>query len=99
MFMIHVPLKTGEWQDAREVEGPNRHGILCSVSLEEGRYGGQALLPQIVDERYFETLVLAVASPGATQYLYVHLSYPATVDARFLKEFNGAVQNAWRSER
>jgi hypothetical protein len=67
--------------------------------LAEGRYDGQAAVPQTLDELYFRTLVLAVASPGATEYLHVHLSYPDMVNAHFLREFNDTVPNAWRSGR
>ncbi len=31
VFLVHEPLKTGEWQDAREIEGPDRGGILCDI--------------------------------------------------------------------
>lgn len=97
-FLIHVPLKTGEWQEAREIKGPNRRGILCHISLVQGRYDGPAILPQTFNDRYFETLVMAVAQAGERAYLYVHLSYPDGVDARFLNEFNDTLHNAWRSE-
>ena len=95
-FLIHIPLKTGEWQDAREISGPNRRGILCTIELRDGRYDGQAVLPQTFDERYFTTLVMAEASPDQSMYLYVHLSYPDTVDRRFLGEFHEAIKSTWR---
>lgn len=31
LFSIHEPLKTGEWQDAREQRGPKRGGIYCEI--------------------------------------------------------------------
>jgi len=95
-FLVHIPLKTGEWQDAREVKGPNRRGILCRIDLIEGKYQGAAALPQTFDYRYFKTLAMAVASPSGSAYLYVHLSYPDGVDAGFLKEFQDTLQTAWR---
>jgi hypothetical protein len=98
-FLIHTALKTGEWQEAREVRGPKRRGILCSIRLREGRYDGAAVLPQTFDERYFQTLVMAVPSPDQAFYLYVHLSYPDTVSSAFLKDFDETLQQAWASER
>jgi hypothetical protein len=98
-FLIHTALKTGEWQEAREVKGPNRRGILCTIELTPGRYGGAAVLPQTFDERYFHTLVMAVPSRDGSSFLYVHLSYPDTVNPRFLKDFTEAVEGAWASER
>ncbi len=98
MFLIHVPLKTGEWQEAREIKGPNRRGILCHIGLVEGKYNGAAMLPQTFNDRYFETLVMAVARPDESAYLYIHLSYPHLVDARFQQEFHETLKNAWRNE-
>ena len=99
VFLIHIPLKTGEWQEAREIKGPNRGGILGTIELRDGRYDGAAVLPQTFDERYFETLVMAEPSPDETQYLYVHLSYPDGVERRFLGEFHEAVRSAWSGRR
>ncbi len=95
IFLIHMPLRTGEWQDAREVKGPNLRGILCHIELIDGRYQGAAMLPQTFDYRYFKTLAMAVASPNGLAYLYVHLSYPERVDAGFLEEFQGTLRTAW----
>ena len=64
VFLVHIPLKTGEWQEAREIRGPNHGGILCTIDLRDGRYDGPAVLPQTFNERYFETLVMAEASHG-----------------------------------
>src|SRR5262249_35824851 len=58
-FLIHYPSKTGEWQDAYEVKGPNPHGILCHIKLVQGRYQGAAMLPQTFDDRYFKTYAMA----------------------------------------
>src|SRR5262245_54311181 len=59
VFSVHEPLKTGEWQDARDVRGPNRGGIRCEISVRNGRYPGAAVVPQTFDKRYFNLLVLA----------------------------------------
>jgi hypothetical protein len=96
VFLIHIPLKTGEWQEAREVKGPNQGGILCTIELRNGRYDGAAVLPQTFNDRYFETLVMAEASPDQSRYLYVHLSYPHGVERRFLGEFHEVVRSAWK---
>lgn len=49
-FAVHTRLKTGEWQDAQEVRGPNRGGILCSISLHKGRFEGALALPGLPDD-------------------------------------------------
>jgi hypothetical protein len=98
-FLIHTRLKTGEWQEAREVKGPNRRGILCSIELRQGKYGGAAVLPQTFNQQYFQTLVMAVPSADETAYFYVHLSYPDEVTPGFLKDFQETVQQGWAAER
>jgi hypothetical protein len=96
-FLIHLPLLTGAWQEAREIKGPNRNGILCDIRMVRGKYDGQATLPQTFDNRYFKTLVTAVPSPSQHEYLHVHLSYPDSVDSLFLKEFTDQLDVFWTS--
>ena len=33
VFLVHEPLKTGDWQDPRETRGPKPGGILCDITL------------------------------------------------------------------
>ncbi len=91
VFLIHEPLKTGEWQDAREVRGPNRGGIVCDIELRKGRYFGAAAVPQTFDKRYFKLWIAAPYSVSRDQHLFVHLSYPADVKTDFLERFSGVV--------
>jgi hypothetical protein len=97
-FLIHHPLKTGEWQEARETRGPDRGGILARIELRSGRYDGAAVLPQTFDDRYFKTLVMAEAAPDGSSYLYVHLSYPDDANPAFLAEFQDLVRGAWKRQ-
>lgn len=90
-FMIYTPFKDGEWQDAREVAGPQNGGILGTIALREGRYDGQAHLPQAFDKCYFTTLVMAPYSKELDHYLDVHVSFPRDVPKDFLKEFQRLV--------
>src|SRR3989454_4419809 len=39
-FMVHEPLKTGEWQHARETIGPQRGGVVGNMELRTGKYLG-----------------------------------------------------------
>jgi hypothetical protein len=91
MFIVHEPLKTGEWQDPWETRGPKRGGILCDVTLQEGRYQGAAVVPQTFDKRYFQVLLMAPYNPKQDRHLQVHLSYPGNVKPEFLKEFTDLV--------
>ena len=91
VFLIHEPLRTGEWQDAREVRGPNRGGILCHAELRKGRYAGAAAVPQTFDKRYFQLSVFAPYSAIRDEHLYVHLYHPGDVKTDFLEEFSRIV--------
>lgn len=87
VFIVHEPLKTGEWQDPWETRGPKPGGILCDITLEKGKYQGQAKVPQTFDKRYFRILLMAPYSAERDCHLCVRLSYPANVNNDFLKEF------------
>ena len=76
--------------------GPKKGGILCSVHLQGGKYGGQLALLQrggeqygshIIDKKAFKQLLAAPYSPKRDAYLWVSLSYPSDASADFLKEF------------
>ena len=92
-FMIHEPLKTGEWQDARETRGPNRSGILCDIEWRKGEYLGQAMVPQTFDKHYFKLLVMAPHSVKHDAHLYIHLSFPDNVTGEFIKQFTELANN------
>ena len=87
VFLVHEPLKTGDWQDPRETRGPKPGGIVCDITLQKGEYRGAAVVPQTFDKRYFKVLVMASYSPKRDVHIYVHLSYPGNVSTDFLKEF------------
>ena len=86
-FMIHEPLKTGEWQDAREIVGPQRGGVVGHMELRAGIYRGAAAVPQAFDKRYFTLHVMAPYSAARDAHLYTHLLYPADANRVFLSAF------------
>src|SRR5215813_2927722 len=90
-FMVHEQLKTGEWQDAHEVIGPQRGGVVGNLDLRGGRYLGAAAVPQAFDKRYFTLLVMAPYSDVRDAHLYTHLLYPADVSRVFVSEFTDLV--------
>ncbi len=87
LFILHEPLKTGEWQDPGEIRGPKPGGILCDIELRDGKYEGAAAVPQTFDKRYFKLSVMAPYSARRNAHLYVHLSHPSNVSGDFLKQF------------
>ena len=93
VFIVHEPLKTGEWQDPWEERGPKPGGILCDLELRKGKYGGAAAVPQTFDKRYFTVWLLAPYSAKHDCHLYVHLYYPRDVSAEFLNQFGELVRD------
>lgn len=93
-FMIHHPLKTGEWQKAVEQTGPQRHGVMCGVRLTKGRFMGAAMVPQVFDNRYFNTLLMAPYSEKHNCHLNSTLSYPERdIDNNFLRDYQRLVNS------
>ncbi len=87
-FLIHHALKTGEWQEARAQEGPNRGGILCSVSESAGRYAGAAMVPQQFEYRYFSSLLMAPYNKKIDRHLIAHLNFPDNVKPQLLRRYS-----------
>ncbi|MCA9253799.1 MAG: hypothetical protein KDA54_21945 [Phycisphaerales bacterium] len=91
-FIIHIPLKTGEWQDPREERGPKKGGILGTIELREGKYLGAAMVPQSFDRRYYTSILMAPYSEKRDCHLYVHLYVPKLdSNPEFIKEFRELV--------
>ncbi len=90
-FMVHNRLKTGEWQNAVEQEGPDRGGILCTISAAPGPWMGAAMVPQTFDYRYYRSLLMAPYSKAVNYHLSAHLNYPDDVNPEFVREFNKVV--------
>ncbi|MBI1249687.1 hypothetical protein GC197_17820 [bacterium] len=97
-FMVHLPTLTGKWQEASELTGPNRGGILCDMRIHQGEYLGMAQVPQSFDRHYFTVLLMAPYREDADAHVTVRLYYPIDVDKGFLTQFAETV-NQFDSER
>ncbi|MBV8878881.1 MAG: hypothetical protein JO332_02845 [Planctomycetaceae bacterium] len=91
-YMVHEPLKTGEWQDAHEELGPQKGGVVGEIDVVPGRYEGAAVVPQGVDKRYFVLWFAAPSSEKLGVHLLVHLKYPPNAPKEFLKDFTELVE-------
>lgn len=92
-FMIHNALKTGEWQEARPQEGPNRGGILCTISSDTGPWNGAAMVPQTFDYRYFTSLLMAPYNKKENKHLVAHLNYPDNVERQLLQRYTKLIDS------
>jgi hypothetical protein len=86
VFVVHEPLKTGEWQDPWEERGPRQRGIIADIEIVPGRWRGAAVVPQSFDRRYFTHHLMAPYSETLDAHLYVSIKYPRTVPDGFLRE-------------
>ena len=97
LFIIHVPLKTGEWQDPWEERGPKKGGILGNIELRDGEYTGAAMVPQTFDRFYYSIILMAPYSRKYDCHLYVRLYVPKHESKpEFTKELTELV-NAFES--
>lgn len=93
-FMVHLPLKTGEWQEASPMDGPKRRGgILGTIELAEGRWGGAAVVPQSFDRAYFTEYLTAPYSQRCECHLVAHLYYPDTVNRAFVDAWTALIND------
>ena len=90
-FMIHLPLMTGEWQEAVAVEGPDRHGIMLHIEIHASPYDGQAVAPQVFNRRYFQSLLLAPEDKQCGCYLHATLNYPDDAKPEFIRDYTALV--------
>lgn len=101
-FMIHEPLMTGDWQDARTERGPNTKGVVCDITLLSGKYENNQWImirdPSghdywIFDKRYYKELLFIVYSKTRDCHLYVHLRVPADADQQFIGKFDNLISH------
>lgn len=92
IFVLHLPLKTGEWQDPVERRGPRRNGVYCDIEVRAGHWKGAAMVPQRFDRHYYYVYLMAPYSAKRDCHLYVRLLVPKHgVPESFLGEFTSVV--------
>lgn len=90
-FMVHLPLKTGEWQEARPMEGPDRSGMMCVISYQKGRWMGAAMVPQTFEYHYYASTLSCPYNKKLDMHLESHLYFPKNVKPEFLKRYSDLV--------
>jgi hypothetical protein len=91
IFLIHHPLKTGEWQDPAEERGPTLNGVLVEVAIAPGPYRGAAMAPQNFDRHYFTIFFMAPHSEKLDAHLHVRVKHSSRVPPSFLKELTAVL--------
>ncbi|MBN1383925.1 MAG: hypothetical protein JW983_03460 [Elusimicrobia bacterium] len=86
IFTVHGRLKTGEiLEKTKEVEGPNFKGFILSISVENGKYLGQAVIPQTLSRRYWNTYIDRPPTNDGKSYYVIDFSYGSSLDPKFMK--------------
>ncbi len=86
IFTIHRHLKTGEiLEKMDQVEGPNFKGFILSISTENGKYVGQAKVPQTIGKRYWETYIDRPLTDDGKGHYVINFSYGFSLDRKFMK--------------
>lgn len=92
MFTLHSKSKTGEvYARTFQSEGPNFKGFILSVSLHEGKYGGAAMVPQILQGPYFPTFIDTPSTDDGKNHYQVHFSYGVRLDPELQKAIFEAI--------
>ena len=83
MFTLHGGSKTGEFSPkTHEREGPNFKGFRLTVTVEKGRYGGAAVVPQELQGPYFPTYISAPGTEDGENHYWIMFSYGSRLDPK-----------------
>lgn len=86
IFTIHRHWKTGEIRkETDQIEGPNFEGFMISISVEDGRYEGQAMVPQTLNRRYWQEYIDRPPTADGKGHYVINLSYGSRIDRDFMK--------------
>ncbi|MFA5203142.1 MAG: hypothetical protein WC708_01945 [Lentisphaeria bacterium] len=97
VFTIHRHWKTGEiLKETDQVEGPNYKGFMIFISVQDGRYEGQAMVPQTLNERYWQTYIDRPPTEDGKGHYVINFSYGARLDRDFMRAIFEALPKSRR---
>ncbi|MBC8467845.1 MAG: hypothetical protein H8D56_00120 [Planctomycetes bacterium] len=92
VYTIHSRSKTGEVSPRTyQKEGPGFRGFMLRISLNDGKYGGAACVPQTIQGPYFPTFLDAPSTDGGKKHYQVHFSYGGRLDPKLKKAILEAI--------
>src|SRR5687768_7904729 len=75
--------KAGEvYEQTYQEEGPNWKGFILRVELREGKYAGAAVIPQTLQQPYFQTFIDGPNVDGADKHYFVTFSHGSRLDPK-----------------
>ncbi len=82
-FTVHNQSMTGDFsRETHQEEGPNATGFMLQVALRDGKYRGQAGVPQTLHGPYFPTFIDAPVTADGKQYYWVSFKYGSNLDPK-----------------
>ena len=87
VFTVHRHWKTGEIRkETDEVEGPNFRGFVLRISVRDGKYEGQAMVPQTLREPYWQTYIDRPPTEDGKGYYVIDFSYGSRLSRAFMSD-------------
>ena len=91
-FTVHGQSMTGEIsRKTFQEEGPNYKGFMLRISLVDGKYRGQAGVPQTLNRPYYPIFIDAPATADGNQHYSVSFSYGSRLDRKLKQAILDAV--------
>jgi len=85
-FTIHRHWKTGEIRkETDQVEGPNFKGFMISISIQDGKHEGQAMVPQTLHRRYWQEYIDRPPTEDGKGHYVINFAYGSRLDRDFMK--------------
>jgi hypothetical protein len=98
-FMVYsVGMDGGISKRLVEEIGPEADGYSLDVSVERGKYAGQAVVPQDLREPYWTTFVDADAYNASGDHLKVTLSYGVRTNRSLLHQIKAVIAEVCRAQ-
>ncbi len=58
---------------------------MISIAIRDGKYEGQAVVPQSLNERYWQTYIDRPATQNGKSHYVINFSYGSRLDTKFKK--------------
>jgi len=85
IFTVHPYGKAGEiLKKTDQVEGPNFKGFMLSISVKNGKYEGQAMVPQTLRRPYWQTYIDRPPTNDGKSHYVINFSYGSRLDREFM---------------
>lgn len=86
MFTVHRVMRDGEILEKTHQEvGPNHRGFILSLSVQDGKYEGAAVVPQTLRRPYWQTYIDRPSTEDGQGHHVINFSYGSRLNEEFKK--------------